>query len=363
MSQSSSQAVSPTSSGSALAAAANTPLRQAESFFASEQPQMRRIESAAISAANMIASSSSSQSSQIPLAQVPAACSASSPNYLACAFTWAVAFTNEIRRLQALSRGDLVNGGGKLVDRARLRVATPSDASTIMGFIRELAHYEKEPEAVKTNEAILLRDGFSPSRQFHCIILELPESLVREMQPPIESGSTSSSSSSSSSSSRSMVLDSNTETQDNNEQKDDESGSTTIKAVPTIVRKRPRNSSGNDIEGQSHDLNSDESYIPVAFALSHSTYSTWEGRTLYLEDLYVQPQFRRGGISGLLFQTVCRAALVAKCVRVQWSCLTWNEPAMRAYEGPMLQATKLSDWVLYRLKYTDISRVSAITPL
>ena len=54
---------------------------------------------------------------------------------------------------------------------------------------------------------------------------------------------------------------------------------------------------------------------------------------------------------------------MSKCVRVQWSCLSWNEPAIKAYEGPMLQATRLSEWMLYRLKASDITRVSAITPL
>lgn len=160
-----------------------------------------------------------------------------------------------------------------------------------------------------------------------------------------------------------MALDSRTAAQHNEEQKNDQESSTMmITSVPTVVRKRPRNSS-NEVGGHSDDIGGEEVFLPVAFALSHSTYSTWEGRTLYLEDLYVQPQYRRSGISGLLFQTVCRAALVAKCVRVQWSCLTWNEPAMKAYEGPALQATKLSDWVLYRFKAADISRVSAITPL
>jgi hypothetical protein len=164
----------------------NSLLKSAEAFFSTELAQMRKVESAAISAANMAASS---QSLQVPLAHVPLSCSASSLNYLACAFTWSVAFTNEIRRLQVLSKGESGSGesrnGGRsetLVDKARLRVATPSDVSSIMGFIRELAIYEKEPEAVKTTESILLRDGFSPSRQFHCVLLELPSSLVYKIQ-------------------------------------------------------------------------------------------------------------------------------------------------------------------------------------
>jgi len=58
-----------------------------------------------------------------------------------------------------------------------LRPATPSDVPHILGFIRELAEYEREPDAVLTTEADLLRDGFPADeskapRRFHCIIAE-----------------------------------------------------------------------------------------------------------------------------------------------------------------------------------------------
>ena len=99
--------------------------------------------------------------------------------------------------------------------------------------------------------------------------------------------------------------------------------------------------------------------MPVAFALSCPIYSTWEGRALYLEDLYIQPPFRRLGLSGLLFQATARAALAARCARVQWSCLAWNEPAVRAYEDK-IRAVPLSEWRLYRLYRADIERVAAI---
>ncbi|WP_263376876.1 GNAT family N-acetyltransferase [Granulicella aggregans] len=53
-----------------------------------------------------------------------------------------------------------------------LRPATPSDIPAILGFIRELALYEREPDAVFTTEADLLRDGFTEPRRFHCLIAE-----------------------------------------------------------------------------------------------------------------------------------------------------------------------------------------------
>jgi GNAT superfamily N-acetyltransferase len=53
-----------------------------------------------------------------------------------------------------------------------LRPATSSDVPAILGFIRELALYEREPDAVFTTEADLLRDGFTEPRRFHCLMAE-----------------------------------------------------------------------------------------------------------------------------------------------------------------------------------------------
>jgi GNAT superfamily N-acetyltransferase len=53
-----------------------------------------------------------------------------------------------------------------------LRPATPIDVPAILGFIRELALYEREPDAVLTTEADLLRDGFTEPRRFHCLMAE-----------------------------------------------------------------------------------------------------------------------------------------------------------------------------------------------
>jgi len=53
-----------------------------------------------------------------------------------------------------------------------LRPATPSDVPHILSFIRELAEYEREPDAVLATEADLLRDGFTEPRRFHCLMAE-----------------------------------------------------------------------------------------------------------------------------------------------------------------------------------------------
>jgi GNAT superfamily N-acetyltransferase len=58
-------------------------------------------------------------------------------------------------------------------DVLNLRPATPTDVPQILTFIRDLATYEREPDAVLATEADLLRDGFGPAKRFDCIIAEL----------------------------------------------------------------------------------------------------------------------------------------------------------------------------------------------
>ena len=57
-----------------------------------------------------------------------------------------------------------------------LRPATPADVPQILAFVRDLAEYEREPDAVHATEADLLRDGFGPEKRFDCLIAELSES-------------------------------------------------------------------------------------------------------------------------------------------------------------------------------------------
>jgi GNAT superfamily N-acetyltransferase len=57
-----------------------------------------------------------------------------------------------------------------------LRPATPADVPQILAFVRDLAAYEREPDAVHATEADLLRDGFGETKRFDCLIAELTES-------------------------------------------------------------------------------------------------------------------------------------------------------------------------------------------
>jgi GNAT superfamily N-acetyltransferase len=69
----------------------------------------------------------------------------------------------------------------------------------------------------------------------------------------------------------------------------------------------------------------------VAYALGYETYSTWEGRGLYLEDLYVRPEERSLGIGQQLITAVVQRALDHGCARLQWQCLEWNDRALAFY--------------------------------
>jgi GNAT superfamily N-acetyltransferase len=87
---------------------------------------------------------------------------------------------------------------------------------------------------------------------------------------------------------------------------------------------------------------------PVGYAILFETYSSFLARpTLYLEDIFVLPEFRRRGIGGALLQHCIRMAHERGCGRMEWTCLEWNTQAQSAYE--QLGARRLSEWYLYRL--------------
>ena len=69
------------------------------------------------------------------------------------------------------------------MESLNLRPATPADVPQILAFIRDLATYEREPDAVHATEADLLRDGFGATKRFDCLIAELSEPPTGNLQP------------------------------------------------------------------------------------------------------------------------------------------------------------------------------------
>lgn len=86
----------------------------------------------------------------------------------------------------------------------------------------------------------------------------------------------------------------------------------------------------------------------VAFALAFTSFSTFLGRPgLWLEDLYVKPDWRGRGIGKALLRELAALAVQRGCGRFEWSVLDWNANAIGFYEG--LGATVMPDWRICRL--------------
>lgn len=154
-----------------------------------------------------------------------------------------------------------------------IRRANAADAPQILAFIRALAEFEREPDAVTATEEGLLRDGFGPNPFFYCLIAE-------------------------------------------------------------------------------HDDR------PAGFAFYFFNYSTWVGRPgIYVEDLFVLPEFRRLGIGKALLQQVAAIAVEMGCQRLQWEVLDWNTPAIDFYR--VMGAEFLDEWRNVRLSGNAIARLAA----
>jgi GNAT superfamily N-acetyltransferase len=87
---------------------------------------------------------------------------------------------------------------------------------------------------------------------------------------------------------------------------------------------------------------------PVCFALFFHNFSTFLGRPgIYLEDLFVQPEFRGKGFGGKLLTYLAKLTKERKCGRLEWSVLDWNESAIRFYKG--LGAKPMEEWTIFRV--------------
>jgi GNAT superfamily N-acetyltransferase len=102
----------------------------------------------------------------------------------------------------------------------------------------------------------------------------------------------------------------------------------------------------------------DEAGEAVGYAIFYTTFSTFACRSgIWLEDLYVRPEKRQGGIGLRVMEHLAGIALERGHVRLEWVALDWNEPALNFYEK--LGAATLDDWLIHRLEADGIRRLAA----
>jgi GNAT superfamily N-acetyltransferase len=97
---------------------------------------------------------------------------------------------------------------------------------------------------------------------------------------------------------------------------------------------------------------------PAGFALFFHNFSTFLGKPgIYLEDLYVRPEFRGAGVGRALLVRLAGLAKVRNCGRLEWSVLDWNEPAIGFYRS--IGASPVSGWTVYRVTGEALEELAA----
>ncbi|XP_029375787.1 diamine acetyltransferase 2b isoform X1 [Echeneis naucrates] len=108
---------------------------------------------------------------------------------------------------------------------------------------------------------------------------------------------------------------------------------------------------------------SKEGFKVVGYALYFYTYSTWKGRTVYLEDLYVMPEFRGNGIGKGLLSKVAEVGKKKQCVRLQLSVLNWNTPTQDFYAAKGAQDLTASEgWHFIRFDGQNLDNLANEAP-
>ena len=98
-----------------------------------------------------------------------------------------------------------------------------------------------------------------------------------------------------------------------------------------------------------------ENNIEIGYALFFHNFSTFLGKAgIYLEDLYINPDYRGLGYGKKLLKEVAKIAVERGCERLDWQCLNWNKSSIDFYLS--LNAIEMSDWNSYRLSYEVLKR-------
>jgi len=97
---------------------------------------------------------------------------------------------------------------------------------------------------------------------------------------------------------------------------------------------------------------------PAGFALFFHNFSTFIGRPgIYLEDLFVKPEYRGSGYGKALLVRLAAIARERNCGRVEWAVLNWNKPAIDFYES--IGAVPMTEWTVYRLTGEALEKLAA----
>ena len=95
----------------------------------------------------------------------------------------------------------------------------------------------------------------------------------------------------------------------------------------------------------------------IGFALFFHNFSTFLGRSgIYLEDLFVLPEYRGKGYGKGLLKELAKITVERGCGRLEWCCLDWNKPSIDFYLS--LNATPLNDWTIYRLTGDSLNKMA-----
>nr|KAF6417056.1 spermidine/spermine N1-acetyltransferase family member 2 [Molossus molossus] len=99
------------------------------------------------------------------------------------------------------------------------------------------------------------------------------------------------------------------------------------------------------------DLGDPQGPCVVGYGLYYFIYSTWKGRNIYLEDIYVKPEYRGQGIGSKIIKKVAEVAVDKGCSQLRLSALNWNKRAVDLYKALGAQdLTEIEGWHSFRFE-------------
>ena len=114
------------------------------------------------------------------------------------------------------------------------------------------------------------------------------------------------------------------------------------------------------IKKQAEVLIGEEDGMAVGFALFFHNFSTFKGRAcLYLEDIFIRPDYRGKGYGKMLLKEMASIAVERKCDRFDWAVLNWNTPSIEFYKS--LGAVPMDEWTVFRLQGDSLKKLGSFS--